>query len=318
MYELYAQPGTSYGDILRYFQEHNFTRAGKPWTRARIADHLKNPVYVRADFEVYEFFRSHETAIESDVADFFGVNGCYYYKGKDTQTRKSADLKNQRLVLAPHEGIVPAALWLKCRKKCLSNKQIQTGRKATNTWLAGLVKCGRCGYALTVKKYSTRARYLLCSHKMNSGLCEGAGTIYADEFENLIFREIMKKLDGFPMLAAPRVPEKESGKRTAARMELGKISQEIDHLAEKVALANDALMKLINERIDTLSVQKQQLEQSLAELAGNRSSSEKGIPASDYADCWEKMNLNDKRAVADSLIEVIFAAGEKVEIKWKI
>ncbi len=39
------------------------------------------------------------------------------------------------LVLAHHEGIVPAEVWLACRRKTLNNKTIQIARKATHTWL---------------------------------------------------------------------------------------------------------------------------------------------------------------------------------------
>ena len=46
------------------------------------------------------------------------------------------------LVLAPHEGIVPADIWLACRKKLMNNMKIQSARKATHTWLAGKIKCG--------------------------------------------------------------------------------------------------------------------------------------------------------------------------------
>lgn len=96
-------------------------------------------------------------------------------------------------MLAPHEGIIPADLWLKCRAKCLEAQQIKPYQKAKNTWLAGKIKCGVCGYALVDKHYSTtRSRYLLCSNKMNAKACAGPGTIYTDEFEQLIYDEMRK------------------------------------------------------------------------------------------------------------------------------
>lgn len=57
-------------------------------------------------------------------------------------------MKDQMLVLAPHEGIVPSDIWLTCRKKLMNNMKIQSARKANHTWLAGKIKCGNCGYAL--------------------------------------------------------------------------------------------------------------------------------------------------------------------------
>ena len=61
--------------------------------------------------------------------------------------RKYTNLKDQILVLAPHEGIVPPEIWLACRKKLMNNTAFSSGRKAKNTWLAGKIKCG-CDRAL--------------------------------------------------------------------------------------------------------------------------------------------------------------------------
>lgn len=78
------------------------------------------------------------------------MNGCYLYQGRDVKASKKNDLKDQMLVLAPHEGIVPSDTWLTCRKKLMNNMKIQSARKATHTWLAGKIKCRNCGYALMV------------------------------------------------------------------------------------------------------------------------------------------------------------------------
>ena len=61
---------------------------------------------------------------------------------------KKNDLKDQMLVLAPHEGIVPADIWLACRKKLMNNMKIQSARKATHTWLAEKSNAGIAGMLL--------------------------------------------------------------------------------------------------------------------------------------------------------------------------
>ena len=52
MFEMYAQPHTSYGDITRYFTEMRITFYGKEVIRPTLAQMLRNPVYVRADMAV--------------------------------------------------------------------------------------------------------------------------------------------------------------------------------------------------------------------------------------------------------------------------
>ena len=75
MFEMYAQPTTSYGDITRYFAEQGILFHGKELIRPTLAQMLRNPVYVQADLDVYEFFKSQGTVIVNDVADFTGMNG---------------------------------------------------------------------------------------------------------------------------------------------------------------------------------------------------------------------------------------------------
>ena len=318
MYKLYSDPAISYGDILFYFTKHGITCRGKPWTRARIADRLKNPVYVRADLDIYEFFQQQGTTIESPQEDFIGINGCYYYKGRDTRNRKQTELKENRLVLAPHEGFVSSDIWLKCRTKCLKNKQVQPGRKAVNTWLSGLVKCGNCHYALTFKKYSKRqARYLLCSQKTNAKACVGAGTIYADEFEAMIYHEIVKKLEESPVIFESRKAVAENSQAAALRIELNKISQEIESLVNRVTLANETLMLFINRRVEELTTRQTKLELELADYNQNRADSAQANQISDYLAHWDYISLADKRKIAGTLIEIIYATSEKVDIHWR-
>lgn len=121
IFEMYADPKTSYGDITRYFAEQGILFYGKELIRPTLAQMLRNPVYVQADLDVYEFFKSQGTIIVNDAADFTGTNGCYLYQGRDVKACKKNNLKDQMLVLAPHEEIVPPDKWLACRKKLMGN-----------------------------------------------------------------------------------------------------------------------------------------------------------------------------------------------------
>ena len=90
--------------------------------KRRLSELLRNPIYVKADPSVLHFFQNQGTVICNPPEDFIGTNGCYFYRDKQ-EARSSASAlapgqKNARkgfLVLAPHEGIVPADLWLACQ-----------------------------------------------------------------------------------------------------------------------------------------------------------------------------------------------------------
>ena len=96
---------------------------------------------------------------------------------------KKNDLKDQMLVLAPHEGIVPADIWLACRKKLMNNMKIQSARKATHTWLAGKIKCGNCGYALMSINNPVGKQYLRCTKRLDNKSCAGCGKIITSELD---------------------------------------------------------------------------------------------------------------------------------------
>ena len=80
MFEMYAEPETSFGNITRYFEEHDIKIYGKSMFRTFLSQLLINPVYAQADLELYEFFKSQGAAIVNDASDFAGTNGCYANK----------------------------------------------------------------------------------------------------------------------------------------------------------------------------------------------------------------------------------------------
>lgn len=126
IFEMYAQPTTSYGDITRHFAKQGILFNRKELIRPTLAQMLRNPVYVQADLEVYEFFKSQGTVIVNDAADFSGMNGWYLYQGHDVQTRKSMELEAvlyQQMVrkLASYKtltGGTPSVIPLPCVVPC--------------------------------------------------------------------------------------------------------------------------------------------------------------------------------------------------------
>lgn len=216
IYTLYADSSNSLGDIIRYLKEHRMKHLrGGNWSSARLSELLRNPIYVQADIDVYRFFQSQGVNICNPASDFTGNNACYLYKGTSSDTKSSAfdtrepasssgkqgEFFDKEIVLAPHKGIISSKTWLACRMRCLNNRQSTKTCKPKNSWLSGKVKCGNCGYALTVRKSKTKwGRYFVCSQSGN--LCKGAGcTVYVDVLEEYVFQAIGKKLSEFSQIA---------------------------------------------------------------------------------------------------------------------
>lgn len=73
MFEMYAEPETSFGDITRYFEEQGIKIYEKSMVRSFLSQLLRNPVYAQADLELYEFFKSQGAAIVNDAFVIIGL-----------------------------------------------------------------------------------------------------------------------------------------------------------------------------------------------------------------------------------------------------
>lgn len=110
MYELYGEQRMSQADVALTLNTLGYTNPRHKdgvWQRTHIARLLKNPIYVKADHAVYEYFSKRNAHIQNDYHDFIGSNGCYLYRKDGSKC----------LVLAPHEGIVSSDVWLQCANK---------------------------------------------------------------------------------------------------------------------------------------------------------------------------------------------------------
>ena len=142
-------------------------------------------------------------------------------------------------MVAPSEGLVSTDVWLRCRKKLMANTTFQNGRKAKNTWLAGKVKCGRCGYALMSVGNPSGVQYLRCSKRADNKSCPGCGTLRTREFEQFIYGEMVKKMAQFHTLTGKR--EKVNPKLTALKVELTHVEDEIEKLLNTLTPASAVL-----------------------------------------------------------------------------
>lgn len=321
IYKLYSDPDMTLGAVMRELLDRGFTeKRGAAWCTARISEIIRNPVYVKADMDIYNFFESQGSNIINPASDFIGTNGIFLYKGRNGNNakKKQYDLVGRDVVIAPHNGIIDSSTWLKCRLKVMKNRQSARTNKGKRTWLNGKVKCKKCGYAYTVTKSNTKAgRYFQCSGARYSIKCKGAGhTIYADVFENYISDEIKKQLAKFEYLS----DELETIAEPVGnfiKVRIAEIDKEIASLISKVADANKTLMNYLNQRIDELDTEKRSLQEKMLQTNTNQTSF-KLNKITNYVEKWEDLSLDDKQRVVDILIDKILIDEDAIEIIWNI
>ena len=316
IFDMYEQPDTSYGDITRYYAEKGVQFYGKELIRSMLAQLLRNPVYVRADMDVYRFFRSHGTNIVSSPEQFDGIHGCYLYQGRDAQTDKLQNLKGHMLVVAPHEGLVSSEQWLNCRIKLMRNKTIQANRKAVNTWLAGKVKCGNCGYALMSIKIQSGKQYLRCTKRLNNKACPGCGKVYTEDVENYVYKEMVRKLrEGQSPAAYTKLNENPQVKQIYREIE--EMEKEISLLVDSLAGAGETLTDYINQRVEEIDQMHQLKLEKLSVLAENHATPEQMEKVASNISLWGEIDFEEKRFTVDKMIRSLKVFPGSVQIQWK-
>lgn len=321
MYSLYADEDNSLGDIIAYFNKNGIKHLrGGMWSAGRISEILRNPIYVMADADVYDFFKSQGANIINPVSDYTGYNACYLYQGTVSKTRKQLDLTDKEIVLAPHQGIISSGDWLKCRIRCLNNRQSTKTCKAMTSWLAGKVKCGKCGYGLTIVKANTKwHRYFVCAAALATKKenCQGTGgTIYADVLEEYMLNAIRNKLSEFKTLSQKK-KKQINPKINKNKIRISEIENEINDLLSKVVGANAVLMQYVNERVEGLDTERKKLQEENISLTCNQDKQNFDVISSHVQD-WDNIGFKDKQSVVNALIKVIHIADGKIEIMWNI
>jgi DNA invertase Pin-like site-specific DNA recombinase len=317
MFEMYAQPNVSIGDITRHFTKQDMYVEGKTLYRATLATILKNPIYAQADLDLYEFFKAQGAVIKNDAADFNGMNGCYLIQGRDVAESKKYSLKDQMLVVAPHEGLVPSETWLAVRKRFMSNINHGGNRKARHTWLAGKIKCGRCGMALVINGHYQTTPYFRCKKRLDTMSCEGCGTLRVREVEQFIYTEMLKKMGEFQTLTGGNFT-KANPKITALNVELAQVETEIEILLETLTGANHTLLAYANSKIEELDARRQGIMAAIADKNAEAVSPERIKSISNHLENWNAAAFEDKRQVVDGLMTKILATSENVQIEWLI
>jgi len=315
MFEMYAEPQISFGDIVRHLC--NDGTGGKEFSRVTLSALLKNPVYVQADLDVYEFFKSQGADVANDAADFAGVNGCFLFQGRDVAKNKRCSLKDQILVVAPHEGIVSPETWLACRKKLMNNTTFRSGRKAATTWIAGKIKCGRCGSGLTCIRSPLDVVYLRFRRRADRKSCVGCGTLHVVEVEKVLYAEMRSKMDEFQVLTDAS-PTKANPKLAALHTELVQVETEIDNLLNTLTGANAVLLSYANSKIEELDAKRQSLTREIAEMTADSLNPKQIKQLTGYLGDWDNVSVQDKRIVLDEMVSKVRMTSECFQIEWKI
>ncbi|MBE6913022.1 MAG: hypothetical protein E7473_10910 [Ruminococcaceae bacterium] len=322
IYDLYTVEQVTLNRILKNLAENKIKPlSGNAWTTAKLSAIIKNPLYVKADSRVYEFYQRHNANIISPPEAFDGVHGIQIY-GKTKHEADNPDWSDIKVVVMTHEGVIDSESWLKCQHKISKNKQIRNAVSNKTSWLGGKIQCGLCGRTMTTIKGKTGKgeirRYFTCTGKTHRKDCKGTkSTIYAESLENMVYGEIAKKLDALKNV--------KTSERKTVHPELNRLRNKLKTIElsqNKIAdmlielSANADLLEIMNRKATELKNERAELLSKIDEIQNSEIDVKQAVNLSKK---WKNATFEEKRGVCAILINrIIIDEDGNSEIVWNI
>ena len=320
-YNLYQHPENSLTDIIRYMTE-NGINASRPTPRTKngisnldrshLSRILENPLYVRADKEVYRYFLSKGYEILDNIEAYDGIHGVFIHRSSGVTFVK----------VGYHEGLIDASVWLAVQDKKSHNKRIPNNANANHSWLTGFLKCGHCGYHLEIHYYDNaksgkRYRYL-----RDSGAYRKEGCVKKflktrpEEVESAALQAMRDRID--QLVIAKRSADAPDADTEALRTEIIKIDEEIRKLMKKLGDADTVLFEYIQNTVNELHEQKAALERKIQAKARKRRTVDTA-PLEKPMKHWDKLSIPEKHELAAVMLEAVYVSDENgIEVKFSI
>ena len=319
-YNLYQHNNVSLSDIINYYREHNIScrlpsknNVKRNLDRSQVSQILRNPLYVKADKDVYQYFLSLGYEMIDDIDAYDSVHGLFWHTNPDG---------SKFIKVAYHEGLVDSATWLAVQDKKSHNKRIPRNGSASNSWLTGLTKCAHCGYSLAIS-YAWNANHTIqwrcyhCKgfHRVN-GCVKFRLQTRPNNVEEVVFKAMKERIE--QLVITKKESTKSDSKTESIKADIIRLDEEIGKLMDKLANADDILFDYINKRIKELHAKKAALEESLR----NQTRKHKQIdtsPLTEPLKNWDNLTVHEKHEVATTMIDVVYVSDETgIEIKFSI
>lgn len=321
MFETYAYTNTSLGRIIAYLNENGIkTKKETVWDNAKLSSILKNPVYVKADADIYKYYKNKGCIINNDIEDFIGENGCFLFGKRKSNERKFTNVVNHTLSLGLHKGIIDSHTFLAVQYKMDKNKQIKRSGSGKHSWLSGVIKCGYCNYSMSALKHTSSKKeyfYFIC-RKKHIKVCQGhSKTIYAKEIEDIVESRLLKKIQQLNINKI-NISKNNNTAINKLKIQITEKETQIENLINKLMNANEIVTKYMNDKISKLDKEKQEL---MIQIEKEETKNTKLISIEEISDKinnWDGLLLEEKKEICKTYIEKVFVFDDEIKIKWTI
>ena len=321
IFENYAVPNVTLRRLQDDLLKNGLVPTEGNWSTAKLSAIIRNPIYVKADNSIYEYFRRKNVKIVSDISEFDGTRGIQLY-GKTKHDFEAEDWSDMKIVVMSHEGVIDSALWLACQKKVEKNKKINNAISNTTSWLGGRIVCKKCGKTMTVTKSGKRkdgsqTRYFSCTGKQRR-ICDGTKvTLYADSLENMVYDLISEKFRSMKTCTG-KAQNENTGKINALKNKLSEINASQNKLVELLISSGveSDMLALLNEKAKALTEEKRKITEQIEALEDTERDVRDVINLSEE---WKSADYEKKKSVVHLLIDKIYIAEDgAAEVVWNI
>lgn len=315
IFTMYATTTYSLGYIARKLNSEDIpSPGGKTWDGQKLSRIMANPIYVRANADIYMHYKGQGVNIASDIDAFDGRRGCVTAGTWDRQLRKFKQPEKLTLCVGLHEGLIDAETFLRCVYKLSDNEQILNTGAGKHTWLTGLVKCGLCGYALKVQAQGNTPPVFRCSGRTNAGVCEGT-TVKVAEVEEDVESYIIAYAEKAKGLRAQRI-DKYKDIIDRYKMAIAKIKEQKDRIVEAIAEASEPIAAL-TEKLLSLEKEEANQTQEMQRVIMKSKQDDDVKQLFDLSYMWEEMSMEQKKEMAFKLIERIEITESETNIVFR-
>lgn len=311
IFDLYARDNTSLADVQKELIKQGITTSsGANFDSTKISSLLKNPAYVKADITIYNYYNARGAILANEPEEFTEDFGCILVGKRDANARKYKDVSNHLLAIGPHKGIIESSKFLYIQEKLSKNRQIKNTFKGKYSWLTGLVKCGHCGYAFSVRFGKTKEGsipYFACSGRYLHRCCDVIQTHRVSEVEAEVERQLMAFAHEYKLTdKGSTIPIASNQQNKVLEID-GKIENLLVGLESGVAISTEYITK----RIAALHQEKEAL---LAEYADQLvAQRQREVIPFNPVD-WVGLSIPEKSALCRSMVEKVVLSDEGVTV----
>lgn len=330
--------------VETYMIQHDIlTKKNISFSRFAIKNILKNPVYMIADEQAWNYFTAADVEIYSEREQFDGIHGMMVYNKTSQRTGKSNTFNNINdwiIAVGKHKGLIKGYDWVEVQKLLEQNRSKSYRKPKSNVaLLSGLLFCGNCGSFMRPKLTQRRNKDgeliydYLCElkEKSKSQKCDMKRP-NGNELDKLVCMEVKRLAEESSdfmknlrkgLRSFDYNDESYQEKLKELRKSKAKYDTQIKKLLQSLletegTAAHDYIINQINETDSRIQSIDKQI-QEYVELANSHSSSDENFEIladmmSKTAGTIDSMTVEEKRTALRNIIHKVIWDGDKIHI----